>query len=80
MCLHASQTKTHQDTPGYGDDLDILKHVKMVAGYIDAMNRRWLALESAHERTMDLSEADDPRVDACLFCLPPHRVRNVDLR
>jgi hypothetical protein len=31
-------------------------------------------------RGVDLSEVEDPRVDVCLFCLPPHRLRTVDLR
>jgi septin family protein len=52
----------------------------MVSRYIHGQNRKWLALESARERTVDLSEAEDPRVDACLFCLPPHRLRAIDLR
>ena len=27
-----------------------------------------------------MAEVDDPRVDLCLFCLPPHRLRPVDVR
>jgi septin family protein len=23
---------------------------------------------------------EDPRIDLCIFCLPPHRLRNVDVR
>lgn len=31
-------------------------------------------------RQVDLAEVEDPRVDVCLFCLPPHRLRAIDLR
>jgi hypothetical protein len=27
-----------------------------------------------------MSEIDDPRVDVCIYCLPPHRVRHNDVR
>ncbi|KAI8474148.1 MAG: septin-like protein [Monoraphidium minutum] len=69
-----------QDTPGYGDDLDIMNHIRMIRSYIDSQNTKWLDIESARDRTIDLSEVEDPRVDVCLFCLPPHRLRAIDLR
>jgi hypothetical protein len=28
----------------------------------------------------DMSEVEDPRVDVCLFCLPPHRLRAIDIK
>ena len=36
--------------------------------------------EMDHSREVDMAEVDDPRVDLCLFCLPPHRLRPVDVR
>lgn len=69
-----------QDTPGYGDDLNIMNHINMIKSYIDGQNMAWLSLESARDRGVDLSEVEDPRVDVCLFCLPPHRLRTIDLR
>ena len=26
------------------------------------------------------ADVEDPRVDLCIFCLPPHRLRPIDLR
>jgi len=31
-------------------------------------------------RLIDMSEIDDPRIDVCIYCLPPHRVRQNDIR
>ena len=45
-----------QDTPGYGDDLDIMNHVAMMTRHLDACNERWLAMESARDRAQDLTE------------------------
>lgn len=69
-----------QDTPGYGDDLDIMNHINMINGHINACNEKWLSLESARDRSQDLTEVEDPRIDVCLFCVPPHRLRPIDIR
>ncbi|KAF6259065.1 septin-like protein [Scenedesmus sp. NREL 46B-D3] len=69
-----------QDTPGYGDDLDIMNHINMINGHINACNEKWLQLESARDRSQDLTEVEDPRIDVCLFCVPPHRLRPIDIR
>lgn len=73
-------TPTPQDTPGYGDDLDINNHINMIVGYLNSRNEKWLAMESATDRAQDLSEVEDPRVDVCLFCVPPHRLRAIDIK
>lgn len=39
-----------QDTPGYGDDQDISKHIELIVGHIDAQNQKWLELENAKDR------------------------------
>eukprot|EP00878_Enallax_costatus_P001286 GHUV01001431.1.p1 GENE.GHUV01001431.1~~GHUV01001431.1.p1 ORF type:complete len:488 (+),score=166.50 GHUV01001431.1:223-1686(+) len=69
-----------QDTPGYGDDLDIMNHINMIIGYLNKCNEKWLQMESARDRNQDLAEVEDPRVDVCLFCVPPHRLRPIDIR
>eukprot|EP00775_Hariotina_reticulata_P002608 gene2608-2910_t len=69
-----------QDTPGYGDDLDIMNHINMMLGYLNRCNTKWLDMESARDRAQDLTEVEDPRVDVCLFCVPPHRLRPIDIR
>lgn len=69
-----------QDTPGYGDDLNVMNHINMIIRYINSQNLKWLELEQAKDRNQDLTEVEDPRVDVCLFCVPPHRLRPIDLR
>ncbi|GLI64173.1 hypothetical protein VaNZ11_007364 [Volvox africanus] len=62
-----------QDTPGYGDELDVFRNLKMVQDYIELQNRKWLEMEQSRDRKEDLAELEDPRVDLCIFCIPPHR-------
>ncbi|WIA38640.1 hypothetical protein OEZ86_001950 [Tetradesmus obliquus] len=69
-----------QDTPGYGDDQDISRHIGMIVQHINAQNTKWLDMESARDRCIDLIDVEDPRVDVCLYCLPPHRLRQNDVR
>lgn len=67
-----------QDTPGYGDDLNLELNIGRVKQYIIDQNQAWLRLENSAGRG-ELNAKVDPRVDICLFCLPPHRVRNIDM-
>ncbi len=30
-------------------------------------------MEQSRDRKEDLAELEDPRVDLCIFCIPPHR-------
>jgi hypothetical protein len=39
-----------QDTPGYGDDQDISRHIGMIIQHINAQNIKWLDMESARDR------------------------------
>jgi septin 7 len=39
-----------QDTPGYGDDQDISRHIGMIIQHINAQNTKWLDMESARDR------------------------------
>jgi septin 7 len=39
-----------QDTPGYGDDQDISKHIDMIVHHINAQNTKWLEMENAKDR------------------------------
>jgi septin 7 len=52
----------------------------MIVGYLNSRNEKWLDMESATDRAQDLTEVEDPRVDVCLFCLPPHRLRAIDIK
>jgi hypothetical protein len=38
------------------------------------------AAAAASCRCIDLIDVEDPRVDVCLYCLPPHRLRQNDVR
>jgi hypothetical protein len=39
-----------QDTPGYGDDQDISRHIGMIIQHINSQNTKWLDMESARDR------------------------------
>lgn len=62
-----------QDTPGYGDTLDLNQSIKTVLSFIEEQNVKWLQLEQSRDRKEDLAEMEDPRIDLCLFCIGPHR-------
>eukprot|EP00798_Chlamydomonas_sp_ICE-L_P028181 gene28181-31277_t len=68
------------DTPGYGDELDTLATIDRMRQYIEDQNVKWLELEQSTKRKEDLSELDDPRFDLCLFCIPAHRLRHIDVK
>ncbi|KAL6763918.1 Septin-domain-containing protein [Haematococcus lacustris] len=69
-----------QDTPGYGDDLNVDRSISQLTAYIEEQNIKWLGLEQSRDRKDDLTEVEDPRVDICLFAIPPHRMRALDLK
>lgn len=68
-----------QDTPGYGDDLNIMNNIQKMKAFVNRCNEKWLRMEQDIRRGVDMSLMDDPRIDLCLFCISPHRVRNIDL-
>jgi septin family protein len=39
-----------QDTPGYGDDPDIGKHITMMLDFLEKQNLKYLQQESSRER------------------------------
>ena len=39
-----------QDTPGYGDDQDISRHIDMIINHINTQNIKWLEMENAKDR------------------------------
>lgn len=57
-----------------------MRNIELMLNYLESQNMAWLEMESAQERVQDLGEAEDPRVDVCIYCIPPHRVRPNDLR
>mmetsp|Transcript_9217 Transcript_9217/g.19716 ORF Transcript_9217/g.19716 Transcript_9217/m.19716 type:complete len:478 (-) Transcript_9217:817-2250(-) len=69
-----------QDTPGYGDEIDVHKSIDMMLEYVEKQNQKWLELEQSVHRKDSLNEMEDPRVDVCLFCIPPHRLRPSDIK
>lgn len=68
-----------QDTPGYSDELDWHNSIAMIKDHIELQNKKWLDLEQSKDRKEDLAEVEDPRMDLCIFCIPPHRIRPMDL-
>lgn len=71
---------TVQDTPGYGDQLDIHHNIEAMVQFVANQNKKWFALETSKKRPSNLSQLEDPRIDVCLFCLPPHRLRYIDVK
>ncbi|KAL3161857.1 hypothetical protein ABBQ38_008947 [Trebouxia sp. C0009 RCD-2024] len=69
-----------QDTPGYGDNLNIMNSIHLLQQYVERQNKVWLSVEMDKGRGVDLADVEDPRVDLCLFCIQAHRLRPVDLR
>ncbi|KAK9842330.1 hypothetical protein WJX81_007177 [Elliptochloris bilobata] len=69
-----------QDTPGYGDNCSIMSNIAEMVAYVERQNMMYLRAEQDTRRAVDLADVEDPRVDLCIFCLPPHRLRPIDLR
>ena len=69
-----------QDTPGYGDTLDLNACIRTTIEFVELQNQKWLKMEQSRDRKEDLSEIEDPRIDLCLFCIGPHRLRASDLK
>jgi hypothetical protein len=68
-----------QDTPGYGDDLDIMNHINMINGHINACNEKWLQLESARDRTQDLTEVRTTVPSGCSSGLYDHCALHISI-
>ena len=64
-----------QDTPGYGDTLDPNTRMTDIIRFIQTQNQRYLQ----HEVDTSTDVATDPRVDVCLYFIPPHRLKEIDL-
>ena len=43
-----------QDTPGYGDDLNMMNNIRSMVTFIEAQNKRWLSLELDKQREVRL--------------------------
>jgi septin 7 len=54
--------------------------MEMIVNFINTQNQKWLDMELCPRREFDLLEQEDPRVDVCIYALPPHRVRGNDIR
>ena len=64
-----------QDTPGYGDTLDPNTRMIDIIRFIRTQNQRHLQ----REVDMSIDVATDPRVDVCLYFIPPHRLKEIDV-
>jgi len=69
-----------QDTPGYGDRVNIRHNINAMVEFVLRQNQKWFELETSRRRPADMTLIEDPRIDVCLFCLPPHRLRYMDVR
>ncbi|PRW59161.1 septin GTPase [Chlorella sorokiniana] len=78
-----------QDTPGYGDSTDLAGDRRLVLDYIDVSSSTYLLqasrlpsffIETDPERRAAMAAIRDTRVDVCLYFVPPHRLRQIDLQ
>ena len=72
------RTRMHysvQDTPGYGDSFDIAKRLREIIDFVHRQQLAYLELE----RTLRTHDQPDPRIDVCLYFIPPHRLKEVDV-
>jgi len=64
-----------QDTPGYGDSFDIKRRLDDIIAFVTKQQGRYLNLE----KSLATESEPDPRVDVCLYFIPPHRLKEVDV-
>lgn len=69
-----------QDTPGYGHLEDVTIGMKDILSWIEKQSKDRLQMERSLTRQADLEELEDTRVDLCLYCIGPHRLRPIDLK
>ena len=63
-----------QDTPGYGDSFDIRRRLDDIVQFIKNQQAAYFELQ----RDV-MTDQGDPRVDVCLYFIPPHRLKQVDI-
>lgn len=68
-----------QDTPGYGDDLELKQYVDMIVSFVKRQKEAFLKMDVDPQRSRDLADVEDPRVDICLYFIPSHRLKTVDV-
>lgn len=66
LCAHGFCAA--QDTPGYGDDTDIDKSIRMIVDYVRKKNEDYFRMEKDYTRTESLSAREDPRVSTHSPC------------
>ena len=61
-----------QDTPGYGDDLNMMNNIRSMVTFIEAQNKRWLSLELDKQREVRLGCAGQRHILAlgAVTCRP----------
>jgi septin family protein len=66
-----------QDTPGYGDSFDVSARLRMMLKFIERGKLDYMRREKS--LTTDMAYGADPRVDVCLYFIPPHRLKEIDV-
>lgn len=68
-----------QDTPGYGDSMDLEGDRQLVLDYVRGHNKNYYEQERSEGRSKPIHKFEDGRVDVCLYFIPPHRLRKLDV-
>lgn len=69
-----------QDTPGYGDSTNLAEDRQLILDYVTASSNGYLEQEQDPDRKAAMHAIRDTRVDVCLYFIPPHRLRKIDLQ
>ncbi|KAK9808856.1 hypothetical protein WJX72_005192 [[Myrmecia] bisecta] len=68
---------TIQDTPGWGDQLEIQNNIETVIDHVK--HRKALEMEKWHGEHYEENRVEYVHMlDACLYFIPPHRFNNID--
>ncbi|KAG5180286.1 Septin-domain-containing protein [Tribonema minus] len=69
-----------QDTPGYGDDVNVMNSINVVANHVKEQHLLWNKhVKWARDRGVQVDISKDTRFDVCLYFISPHRYRGIDV-
>lgn len=75
--LHAG---SQQDTPGYGDDLNVSNSISTVVSHVVDQHKAWRSeQDSIRKQILTHNQDGDTRYDVCLYFISPHRYRGIDV-
>ncbi|KAG5180287.1 Septin-domain-containing protein [Tribonema minus] len=80
QCTQSTVNFFLQDTPGYGDDVNVMNSINMVADHAKDQHILWnkhVKATTSIGLMPDIQQ--DTRFDICLYFISPHRYRGIDV-